>query len=184
MENYLKKLRQNAEERNIPIMSPQTEMFLTEQLLRYKPTLCVEIGSAIWYSTIFIASLIKEWQGQLISFEVSYPAYLEALLHIKDVQLTNITLYPCSILTNDVTKFVPRKADFFFVDGQKNQYGQYLQDLEPIQAQESQIVIDDVIKFRNKLDWLYEYLEKKQITYQILPMEAGDWIMVISTPKY
>jgi predicted O-methyltransferase YrrM len=83
---------------------------------------------------------------------VSYPAYLEALLHIKDVQLTNITLYPCSILTNDVTKFVPRKADFFFVDGQKNQYGQYLQHLEPIQAQESQIIIDDVIKFRDKLD--------------------------------
>jgi hypothetical protein len=52
--------------------------------------------------------------------------------------------------------------------------------LEPIQAQESQIIIDDVIKFRDKLDWLYEYLEKKQITYQILPMEAGDGIMVIS----
>lgn len=180
MENYLKKLRQNAEERNIPIMSPQTERFLTEQLLSYKPTCVVEIGSAIWYSTIFIASLIKEWQGQLISFEVSYPAYLEALLHIKDVQLTNITLYPCSILTNDVTKFVPKKAGFFFVDGQKNQYGQYLQELEPIQAQESQIIIDDVIKFRDKLHWLYEYLEKKQITYQIFPMEEGDGCMVIS----
>jgi predicted O-methyltransferase YrrM len=47
MENYFKKLRQNAEERRVPIMSPQTEAFLTEQLLRYKPTLCVEIGSAI-----------------------------------------------------------------------------------------------------------------------------------------
>ena len=180
MENYLKNLRQNAQERNIPIMSPQTEAFLREQLTKYKPTSCVEIGSAIWYSTIFIASLIKEWWGQLISFEVSYPAYLEALLHIKDMQLTNITLYPCSILTNDVTKFIPKKADFLFVDGQKNQYGDYLEKLESIQAKENQVIIDDVIKYHDKLDWLYGYLEKKQISYEILPMEAGDGIMIIS----
>ena len=183
MENYFKKLRQNAEERRVPIMSPQTEAFLTEQLLRYKPTLCVEIGSAIWYSTIFIASLIKKRNWQIISFEVSYPAYLEALLHIKEVQLTNITLYPCDILTNDVRKFVPKKADFFFIDGQKNQYGDYLEQLEPIHAEENQIIIDDVIKYHNKLDWLYGYLEKKQITYEIFPMEEGDGILLISNHK-
>lgn len=183
MENFLKKLRQNAEQRKVPIISHQTEAFLSDQLLRYKPLCCIEIGSAIWYSTIFIASLIKERGWQLISFEVSYPAYLEALLHINEAKLTNITLYPCDILTNDVIKLVSRKGDFFFIDGQKNQYGKYLKELEPIQAEENQIIIDDVIKYHDKLDWLYGYLKKKQITYQILSMEPGDGIMLISNSK-
>lgn len=87
MEIYLKNLRQNAESRKIPIISIQTESFLKEQLLRYKPRYCLEIGSAIGYSTIFIASLMKERNGQVISFEVSYPAYLESLMHIKEVHL-------------------------------------------------------------------------------------------------
>jgi len=47
MNDYLKKLRQNAEMRRVPIISRQTEDFLKEQLLKYKPRHCIEIGSAI-----------------------------------------------------------------------------------------------------------------------------------------
>lgn len=179
MNDYLKKLRQNAEMRRVPIISRQTEYFLKEQLLKYKPRHCIEIGSAIWYSTIFVASLMQDWNGQVTSFEVAYPAYLEALMHIKESKLHNITLYPFDIVTSDVRKFVPKKWDFFFVDWQKSQYWLYMHEIENIKEENSLIVIDDVIKFHNKLDWLYEYLSKKQINYQILPMEEGDGIMVI-----
>lgn len=179
MNDFLIKLRQNAEERRVPIMSKQTEAFLKEQLLKYQPRHCIEIGSAIGYSTIFIASLMKAWNGQVTSFEVAYPAYLEALMHIKECDLHNITLYPCDITTSDVRKFVPKKCDFFFVDWQKSQYWVYLQEIENIKEENSLIIIDDVIKFHNKLDWLYEYLSKKQINYQILPMEEGDGVMII-----
>lgn len=65
---------------------------------------------------------MQERNGQTISFEVSYPAYLEALMHIKESALINITLYPFDITTSDVRKFVPGKCDFFFIDGQKSQY--------------------------------------------------------------
>ena len=47
MNDFLNKPRQNAEMRKVPIMSVQTEMFLKEQLLKYKPRHCIEIGSAI-----------------------------------------------------------------------------------------------------------------------------------------
>jgi len=180
MENFLKNLRQNAQDRIIPIISIQTEAFLKEQLLRYKPSYCLEIGSAIWYSTIFIASLMKERNGQVISFEVSYPAYLEALTHIKESNTHNITLYPFDITTSDVRKFVPKKCDFFFIDWQKSQYWLYLEKVQEIKWENSQIIIDDVVKYHNKLEQLYEYLQKKQINYTILPMEDGDGVMVIN----
>ena len=47
MKEYLRNLRQNAEQRRVPIMSPQTEAFIAQQLLEHKPMCCVEIGSAI-----------------------------------------------------------------------------------------------------------------------------------------
>ncbi|HCB51652.1 TPA: hypothetical protein DEP21_03700 [Patescibacteria group bacterium] len=122
---------------------------------------------------------MKERNGQVISFEVSYTAYLEALMHIKEVGLGNITLYPFDITTSDVRKFVPEKCDFFFIDGQKNQYGIYLEKIEDIKEEKSLIILDDVIKYSIKLDTLYGYLQKMQINYQILPMEEGDGIMVI-----
>lgn len=181
MKDLLLKLRQNAEERKVPIMSRQTEDFIKEQLLKNKPRHCIEIGSAIWYSTIFIASLMQEWSGQVTSFEVAYPAYLEALMHIKEAGLNNITLYPFDIVTSDVRKFVPKNWDFFFIDWQKSQYWVYMQNLENIKEENSLIVIDDVIKFHNKLDWLYGYLSEKQINYQILPMEEWDGLMVITS---
>ncbi|MBU0627115.1 hypothetical protein KKH82_06980 [Patescibacteria group bacterium] len=42
-----------------------------------KPKICVEIGSAVGYSAIFTASTIAKRNGQVYSFEISYPAYLE-----------------------------------------------------------------------------------------------------------
>jgi ligand-binding SRPBCC domain-containing protein len=50
---------------------------------------------------------------------------------------------------------------------------------ENIVDENSTIVLDDVIKYKTKLDKLYGYLAKKQINYQILPMEEGDGIIVI-----
>jgi hypothetical protein len=55
----------------------------------------------------------------------------------------------------------------------------YLHEIENIKEENSLIIIDDVIKFHNKLDSLYEYISKKQINYQILSMEEGDGVMLI-----
>ena len=41
------------------------------------------------------------------------------------------------------------------------------------------VIIDDVIKYHHKLTLLYEYLEKKQIIYQIIQLDEDDGIMII-----
>lgn len=175
----LQNLRDICKERNVPIISTQTEEFLRQHLETHKPKYCLEIGSAVWYSTLFIASIIQKRNWQIISFEISYAGYLQALQHIKSAWATNITLYPFDFTTIDVRKCVTRKCDFVFVDGQKSQYDVYMWKIENIVDENSTIVLDDVIKYKTKLDKLYEYLAKKQINYQVLPMEEGDGIIVI-----
>jgi predicted O-methyltransferase YrrM len=58
---------------------------------------------------------------------------------------------------------MPEKVDFIFIDGQKSQYGEYMEIAEKISSPDTLIIIDDVIKYHNKLSSLYGYLQKKQI---------------------
>jgi len=202
----LKLFRLKCEQRNIPIISQETENFLEEILQKLKPKVCVEIGGAVWYSSIFVAGIVNKRGGKVYTFEISYPAYLEWLANISKSGLYNITSYPFDFVKADIKKLVPTNVDFLFVDGQKNQYADYLEKSENIIGKDTFIVIDDVIKYHNKLTKLYWYLEKKQINYkldrtgtntgdarvmpkaletskarryEIKEMEEGDWIMII-----
>lgn len=54
-----------------------------------------------------------------------------------------------------------------------------MEKIENIISDKTVIIIDDVIKYHHKLISLYGYLDKKQINYQIIKLDADDGIMVI-----
>jgi len=156
-------------------------------LRKYKPKICVEIWGAVGYSSIYMGQLLDTWGGKIVSFEISYPAYQEGLQNSKQVHCYNSISYPFDIRYAPIKKLMQtwsakRQAstDFIFIDGQKNQYGEYMEIIEKISSPHTVIVIDDVIKYHNKLTSLYEYLEKKQINYKILQLDPDDGVMIIN----
>jgi hypothetical protein len=44
---------------------------------------------------------------------------------------------------------------------------------------ENTVILDDVIKYQNKLSWLYSFLEKNQVKYEIFSTEPWDGVMMI-----
>jgi len=175
----LTEFRISCTDRFIPIISIETENFLWNHLRQYKPKFCLEIGSAVWYSSIFIANTIKEWGWILYSFEVSYPAYMEGIQNIWKYGLKNLIVYPFDFQKVAIEKLITQPIDFAFIDWQKNQYVNYLIKINNILNTTNTIVCDDVIKFKSKMSLLYEYLEKKQIFYDEIDMEKGDGIILI-----
>jgi len=175
MQNF----RANCTQRNIPIISPATEEFLKKLLMDTKPKTVLELGSAVWYSTTFLASQIKKQNGIIYSFEISYPAYLEALNNFKKHEISNVKLYPFNINNIDFRNFLPNEIDFIFIDAQKNQYGNYMMKIYELYWTKPTIVIDDVIKYHTKLNSLYKFLTKKQINYKILQLDHDDGILII-----
>lgn len=172
-------LRKSCEQRAIPLISTQTELLLSNILQQYRPKNCLEIWSAVGYSGIFISSIIsKRWWG-LTSFEIGYHSYKEALLHTHEAAALSLTLYPFDFTNIEISRLITGDIDFVFVDGQKNQYLDYLMKIEDMVGTKCILVFDDVLKYKSKLSSLYGYLEKKQIIYQIIESEPGDWIMVI-----
>ena len=175
----LSEFRNSCTNRNIPIISPETEIFLWNLLTQYKPKYCLEIGSAVWYSSIFIANTINQWWWVLYSFEISHASYLEGIQNIWKYGLKNLIVYPFDFLQIDASKLIWHPIDFAFIDWQKNQYVNYLIKINNILNTNHTIVCDDVIKFKSKMSLLYEYLEKKQIFYDEIDMEKGDGIILI-----
>jgi predicted O-methyltransferase YrrM len=182
----LSKLRKSCIDRDIPIISQETEDFLWNLLEQHKPKFCLEIGSAVWYSSIFIANKIRKWWWFLYSFEISYSSYLEGIQNIWKYELKNLIVYPFDFLKIDVKKLIPNTLDFVFVDWQKSQYANYLMNICDnnrynwiILSHKNILVFDDVIKFKSKIESLYWYLQKKQIIYKELEMEKGDGIILI-----
>ena len=171
--------RNDCISRKIPIVSINTEKFISEFLFSYKPKVCLEIGSAVWYSTTIIAKQIQARNWHIFSFERSYPAYVEGLQNISKNSLNNVSLYPFNFMEIKLERFFLENFDFAFVDWQKSQYGNYLEKIRPLMENNSSVIIDDVIKYHNKLWSLYEFLEKKQINYEILKLEDDDWVMIL-----
>lgn len=183
IQDFLKELRVRCKERNIPIISQETQDYLESILYTHKPKICFEIWSAVAYSTLFIANIVKERGGSVYSSEISYPTYTQWINNIKQSGLTNIVLYPFDVNKVDIGKLVPTTIDFAFIDWQKNQYASYLMKIQHILSFDGIIILDDVIKYHNKLSSLYWYLEKKQIDYKIVKTEPGDGIIVIKSMR-
>ena len=183
----LSNLRKSCVDRNIPVISQETENFLKDLLEQNKPKVCLEVGSAVWYSSIFIANTIKKWWWSLYSFEISYAAYLEGIQNIwyfsNIYNIENLIVYPFDFMKVNLKKFIPNKVDFIFIDWQKSQYANYLINIGNLLNDQNFLILDDVIKFKSKMSSLYEYLQKKQIIYKTINTEKNDWVILIENFK-
>jgi predicted O-methyltransferase YrrM len=165
--------------RNTPVISSQTETFLRNHLLEHKPKKCIEIGSADWYSSIVIAQTIAQRDGHLTTFEIAFPAYKNTLYAINITNTTNIKAYHGNFLLLPHGMMIPKEIDRLFVDAQKSNYGEYIYIMQHFLTDNAYIILDDVIRFHNKLWSLYTFLEKNQIKNTIIETEPWDWIMII-----
>ena len=70
--------------------------------------------------------------------------------------------------------------DFIFIDGIKKSTLEFFQLCHPLLAPGGVIVVDDVIKFKNKMTDFYQYLAaQNQWHHTIHQLDADDGIMVI-----
>ena len=69
--------------------------------------------------------------------------------------------------------------DFVFIDAMKREYLDYLLLSLPKMTRDALIVIDDVEKFRPKMENLYAFLDEKNIPYRLEKTDPDDSIMII-----
>lgn len=175
LENIFKKwIRED-----IPNISKENTIYLRNYIKKHNIRNILEIGTAHWYSTINFADEIKTQWWHIDTIEFSQPSYEVAGEHIEQSGLMNISQYFWD--ARDIIPHLDTKYDLIFIDGMKKASLQFfLLTWNKIQPSWS-IIIDDVIKFRHKMKDLYEYLENKNISYEIVKVDEDDWIMIIKS---
>ena len=173
-------LRVFAQQYNVPCISSATEHYLIQYLMKYKPLHCLEIGSAIGYSTFVIASYLQKRNGSLTSFEISHPSYMMACHQLFKWEIFNTKLYHSNFLQTPLEKLIKKTSlDFVFIDGAKREYAPYLKKILPYCKPHATIICDDVIKFHQKIHPIYDILQKHNLTHQIIQLEEDDGILEI-----
>ncbi len=138
----------------------------------------LEIGTANGYSTIHFAHCVEKWKWSVTTIEFSPVSFAAAKQNFEAVELKNIEQLLWNAL-DIIPTLEDKKFDFIFIDGMKKRSRDFLElCLSKIQKW-WMIVIDDVIKFRYKMESLYEFVETHKLPYEIVQIDTDDGIMIL-----
>jgi caffeoyl-CoA O-methyltransferase len=137
----LVRLEQEAQERDIPIVGPLVGRLLALLVRLTRAKKVLEIGTAIGYSTIWLA---RACPGRVVTIEYNEQIAQEALRNISEAGLGRRV----RVLVGDGMDLVPTlrtKFDFLFLDAEKHQYRALLDLALPKLTRGALIVTDNVL---------------------------------------
>lgn len=176
----LKELREYWIKNTVPNISNINAKFLSDLINIKKAKNILEIGTANWFSTIHLWIAAEKNNWKVISFELSIPSYAEAKENIKKANLENTVKLVFWNALDEIPK-LEEKYDFVFIDWMMRATKNFLWLVWNKVEIWWVIIIDDVIKFKNKMPWLREFLEQYGIKHNVIPIdiEDNDWVMMI-----
>jgi predicted O-methyltransferase YrrM len=179
LETYLTELYALGRLRHIPNISPANSAYLQAILTTRQPAHILEIGCANGYSTLRFWQVARAWRAQIVTMDLSKPPFEEARHHFHATgAAADIELHHGHALEVLPTLQKP-PFDFIFIDAHKAATLDFFVRARKLAASDALIIIDDVLKFKHKMQRLYDYLDANNITYRTVQIDADDGIMLI-----
>lgn len=127
----------------IPIVVPETGALLHVLALARGARRIVEVGTAIGVSTLHLARALPPG-GELISFEIDADRQQVARDYLERGGVLDRVSLRLQDAREGLAALEP-SFDVAFVDGVKTQYGDYLEQLVPLLAPGSVLIVDNVL---------------------------------------
>lgn len=175
---FLKTLKAYGLQNDIPNISQENAQHIRTLLKNTQAKKILEIGSANGYSTIHFADEIESWGWKITSIEFSQVAYEDAGKNFEAAEVSHLIQHYFWD-AREILPLLEETYDFVFIDGLKKASLEFLRLVWNKTEKWWTIVIDDVIKFRYKMEDLYEYVEEEKLNYQIIQIDSDDGIMKI-----
>ncbi|EKE27442.1 MAG: O-methyltransferase family 3 [uncultured bacterium (gcode 4)] len=179
IKQVLKELREFGLANEVPNITDENAEFLMNLVKEGNVKNMLEIWTANWYSAICFGSVLSEQGGHITSIEFSILSHNQAIENVANAGLEEYTTLIHWQALDIIPTLEDDSFDFIFIDGMKRRSKDFLELSWPKAKNGATIVIDDVIKFKEKMVGLYEYLEENGIKYDVLKIDADDGIMVI-----
>ena len=191
----LGEIYRDAVAREIPVIRPDMKELLRLLLLMKKPKRILEIGTAVGFSALFMASCLPE--ARITTLELDEARADEAEENIRRLGAENRV----QVLRGDAAKLLTELQglyDFVLIDAAKAQYGEYFSLALPLVSEEALIVSDNVLQDGSILeshflvekrdrtihDRMREYLERltntPSLMTDILPVGDGVAVTIVN----
>ena len=175
---FLKALKEHGLRENVPNISENNAHFLLNLIRERNVKYLLEIWTANGYSSLQFAREIKKNGWNIDTIEFSQVAYEEAQKNIETLSMHHV-IYQYYGDAREIIPLLEKKYDFIFIDGlKKASLDFFLLSWDKLKTG-GIIVIDDVVKFRHKMEDLYSYLDEKTINYEVVMVDPDDGIMLI-----
>ncbi|CDF58242.1 O-methyltransferase [Thermobrachium celere] len=159
-DEFLKVLREYAEQNNVPIVHKEVAQFLKVLIKSNNIKRILEVGTAIGYSAILMAKAVGN-DCEIVTIERDEKMYALALENIKRANLQdNIKVIKGDAL--EVLDTIDGKFDMIFIDGAKGHYSEMLNKISKL-LKLNGIVFADNVLFRGMV-CSNELLIRRKIT--------------------
>ena len=146
MDNLIKEMECQAEEKNIPIMQKKGIDFLCKVIEKNKIKNILEIGTAIGYSAIKMANVSDDIT--VTSIERDQDRYIEALNNIKKAKLDK----RINVIFGDALDInLDNKYDLIFIDAAKSQYIKFFNKFKE-NLNENGVIVSDNLSFHGLVE--------------------------------
>ena len=186
----LEKIKQDAQNKYIPIIMDDTLKVIAEYLVKVKPSNILEIGTAIGYSAMCFSEYLAEG-GKIDTIERDQERIEEAKENIKNVGVGD----KINILEGDAVEILPtlnEKYDMIFIDAAKGKYPFFLKEALRLLKENGIIFADNILykgyvmsdynkhkqrtAVRNLREYITQVTESPKLQTEIL--EVGDGLAI------
>ena len=163
---------------HIPVIGRAKARIIRRLLDRHRPTRAVEIGSLLGYSAILIASAMPP-RGRLTCVESNgFLAWMTQANAVEAGLKTKV-----KVVSGDAVRVLPMIAgrfDFAFIDAAKEDYLDYLRQLEPKLVAGAVVVADNTGMFKRDVKPYLDYVRDPAGRYTSREYEFRDDAMEVS----
>ncbi|WP_263629486.1 O-methyltransferase [Bacillus tianshenii] len=175
-DEVITKMEKLAVKENVPIMD-LVGMETLLQLLRLSgPKRILEIGAAIGYSSIRMATALPD--AKVVTIERDEVRFKQAVEHIKEAGCTEqiqLVFGDALEVFGEIEK--EGQYDFIFIDAAKGQYEKFFTMYEPLLAENGVIITDNVL-FKGLVAEMHETIEPKRIRNLVKKIDHfNHWLM-------
>lgn len=141
--DFLVHLEERARAEHVPVVRSETASLLKMFLLLRRPSRILEVGTAIGYSSIYMASLFPT-PPHIDTIELDAERVVEARSHIREAGFSE----SIRVIAGDAAEVLPcltTPYDMIFLDGPKGHYLAYYEDLMRLLLPGGVLFSDNVI---------------------------------------
>ncbi len=170
-QSVLKRLEKTAKQ--YTNIAPENGQFLSILIRSIKAQHVLEVGTSNGYSTIWIASALKDTGGKLITLEYNTQRAKEAQAHLNATGLDGFV----EIRIGDALDEIPKcnaLFDFVFLDAEKGEYRKYLEMVLPNIRRGGLVVADDTITMRDEMTDYIDFVYNTPLLNSVdIPLDDG-----------